>query len=90
VMEEGSPIGFIDRDLIIEETILKGKNAKQIKAKDVMKKPLCCNVNDTTRDVVNLIIDNGILSVAVCDGDQLVSVISVYDAVFLNETLNEF
>ena len=52
-----------------------------------MKPPMCVSLNQEVREAVNLIIDKGLLTIAVCDGDHLVSVISVFDAIFLKEEL---
>ena len=89
IVEKGKPIGVIYEENIMEEVILKGKNPKELKAKDVMKTPICCSINQEIRDAVNLIIDKGLLTLAVCDGEQLVSVISVFDAIFLKENLDD-
>ncbi len=88
VIEDGKPIGVIYEEDIINKVIIKGNDAKVLKAKDIMKPPICCSIHEEVRDAINRIIDNGLLTLAVCDGDQLVSVISVFDAIFLNEQLN--
>ncbi len=90
VIEKGKPIGEISEDDLIEEIIIKGKDPQKTLAKDIMKPPICCSIYDEIRDVVNKIIDQGLLTIAACDGDQLTNVISVYDAIFLNQTLDEY
>ena len=89
VIEEGKPIGVIYEEDIINKVIIEGKDAKRLKAADIMKPPICCSAHQEVREAINQIIDNGLLTLAVCDGDQLVSVISVFDAIFLNEELND-
>ncbi|MFX1340721.1 MAG: cyclic nucleotide-binding/CBS domain-containing protein [Promethearchaeota archaeon] len=89
VIEKGEPIGVIYEEDIINKVIIKGYDAKVLKAKDVMKPPICCSIHQEARDAINQIIDNGLLTLAVCDGNQLVSVISVFDAIFLNEQLDD-
>lgn len=90
VIEGDKPIGVIYKDDIINQIILKNRDPKVLLAGDIMKPPICCNFNQEIRDVVNLIIDKGVLTVAICDGDKLMSVISVYDAIFLKEEMNGF
>ena len=88
VIEGEKPIGVIYKDDIINKIILKDRDPQILIAGDIMKPPICCNLNQEVRDVVNLIIDRGLLTVAICDGEKLISVISVYDAIFLKEEIN--
>ncbi len=89
VIENGKPIGVISEENIMEAVVLQGKDPKTVKAKDVMKPPNTCNINQDVQEALNLIIDKGLLTLAVLDGDQLVSVISVFDAIFLNADLDD-
>ncbi len=89
VMEGKKALGVIYQDDIIEEIILNGKDPKKLKAKDIMKPPVICYVSQEVSEVVNLIIDKGLYTVAICDGEDLISVISVYDAVFLYQDIND-
>lgn len=87
IVEDEVPIGVITEKDIISEIILKNKDPKKIVAKDIMQPPVCCNMNDTSIDAINLILDNGLLTLAVCDGKKLISVLSVYDAMYLMENV---
>ncbi len=89
IVEGGKPIGIINKDDIITEVIVNGRDPKKVTAKEIMKNPICYSINDTVQDVVNDIIDRGVLTVAICDGKKLVSVISVYDAIFLYQEADE-
>jgi len=83
VIEKGQPIGIVTKDDIISEVVVKGKDPKKLKAKDIMREPICFSFNEKVQDAINVIIDKGLLTVGVCDGKKLVNVISVYDAFFL-------
>ena len=89
IIEGGKPLGVIYEEDIINKIIIEGNDANTLKAKDIMKAPICCSIHQEVREAINQIIDNGLLTLAVCDGDQLVSVISVFDAIFLNEELDD-
>ncbi len=89
VIEDGKPLGVIYEETIIEEIILKGKDPKELQAKDIMKEPICCNYNQEIRDVLNIIIEQGCLTIGILDGDQIISVISVFDAIFLAEEISD-
>ena len=82
-------VGVIYEEDIIEKIILEKKNPNTLTAKDVMKDPVCCSINTEIREAVNLIIDKGLLTLAVCDGDNLVGVVSVFDAIFLQEEIDD-
>ena len=90
VMEGEKPIGIVYREDIIEEIILSGKDPKKTLSKDIMKPPITISINEDVREALNLIIDKGFMTIAACDGDKLVSVISVYDAIFLNAEIEDF
>nr|MDO8108956.1 CBS domain-containing protein [Candidatus Sigynarchaeota archaeon] len=91
VMEGNKPIGVIDRDDLLLASIIQRKDPERTTAKDVMDKPVCISVNSDVQDVVNLILDKGLISVAVVDGDDLKGVLTVYDAIYLEEaTADEF
>lgn len=89
VIEKDKPIGVIYEEDIIEKVILEKKDPQTLKAQDIMKTPICCSINSEVREAVNMIIDKGLLTLAVCDGEKLVSVISVFDAIFLKEEMND-
>lgn len=89
VIEKGVLIGIINKDDIIVEVIMNGKDPKKIKAGDIMREPICCSINQTIQEAINLIIDKGVLTVAVVDGKKLVGVISVYDAIFLYHEMDD-
>lgn len=88
VVDGGKPIGIIDPCLILKECVLGGKDPKKTKAKDVMLPPIVLKGEDEVRDALNLLIDKGMLTVAIVDEEEkLKGVISVYDAMFLKEEL---
>jgi CBS domain-containing protein len=89
VIEKGEPIGIINKDNIIAEVIVNGKDPKKITAEEIMNDPILCTINQTIQEAINLIIDKGILTVGVCDGKELVSVISIYDAIFLYHEMDD-
>lgn len=88
VIEDGKLLGVIHHEDIIDEVILKNKDVKQLKAEDIMHQPVICHMTQKVIDVINLIVDKGLLTVAICDGEHLVSVISVYDAIFLKDIID--
>ncbi len=88
VMEGEKPIGVIDKDTLIEAIILQKRSPEETHAKDIMKPPVMFNENAQSQDVLNAIIDRGLMTVAIVENDKLIGVVSVFDAVFLHEELN--
>ena len=74
--EEERVVGVVtEHDLL--EHIRKGKDLKELTAEDVMQKhPITVDVNAPLSDILDIMLENGILRVPVTDGLRLVGIIS--------------
>jgi CBS domain-containing protein len=88
VMEGDKPIGVIDKDALIEALIVQKQDPQETRARDIMKSPMVFNENTPIQDVLNAIIDKGLLTVAIVEDEKLIGVISVFDAIFLQQELD--
>ena len=89
VIEKNKPVGVIYKKELIKAVIIDGKDPRKTTAVQVMIEPVCVSINDEIDEVVNLIVDKGLLTVAVLDGDDFSSVISVFDAIYLREAMDD-
>jgi len=87
VMNGAKPIGVIHTDDLIRATIVEQKNPKTTRAKEVMEKPVCISETHEVKEVINLLLDKGLMTVAVLDGEALKCVLTVYDAIQLREAI---
>ncbi len=88
VMEGDKPVGVIDKDTLINAIILQKRNPEDTRARDIMKPPVIFNENTQSLDVLNAIIDKGLLTVAIVENEKLIGVVSVFDAIFLHEEID--
>ncbi len=88
VMEGDKPVGVIDKDTLIEAIIIQKRNPDETRARDIMKPPIIFNENAQSLDVLNNIIDRGLLTVAIVENEKLIGVVSVFDAIFLHEEID--
>ena len=74
--EEERVVGVVtEHDLL--EHIRKGKDLKELTAEDVMQKhPITVDVSAPLGDILDIMLENGILRVPVTDGLRLVGIIS--------------
>lgn len=89
VMDGNKPVGVIDREDVIKASIIERKDPVVTQARDVMEIPVCVTIYSDVRDVVNLILNRGLMTVAVLDGDDMIGAISVYDAIYLAEATRD-
>ncbi len=87
VMAGSKPVGVIHTDDLIRATIVERKDPGKTRAKDVMEKPACISETHEVKEAINLLLDKGLLTLAVMDGDVLKCVLSVYDAIQLREAI---
>nr|MDO8088057.1 CBS domain-containing protein [Candidatus Sigynarchaeum springense] len=87
VMEGAKPVGVIHTDDLIRATIVERKDPGKTRARDVMEKPACISETHEVKEAINLLLDEGLLTLAVMDGDELKCVLSVYDAIQLREAI---
>jgi CBS domain-containing protein len=74
--EEERVIGVITEHDLLEQ-VRKGKDLKELTAEDVMQKhPITVDVNAPLSDVLDIMLENGILRIPVTDGLRLVGIIS--------------
>src|SRR4030042_5309185 len=88
VMEGDKPVGIIDRDTLLEAIAVQNRDLKETRAKDIMKPPVLFNENTPVQDLLNTIIDNGLLTVAIVEDEKLIGIISVFDAFFLQKEID--
>ncbi len=88
VMEGDKPVGVIDKDTLIEAIIIQKRDPEETHAREIMKPPVIFNENAQSLDVLNTIIDKGLLTVAIVENEKLIGVVSVFDAIFLHEEID--
>ncbi len=84
IIQNGKPVGYVDRETIIDRVIMQGRDPKKTKLKEIMEPPVIRNINTNIKEVINLIIEKGLMTVGVTENEKFIGVISVYDAIFLN------
>jgi len=52
-----------------------------------MEKPACISETREVKEAINLLLDKGLLTLAVVDGEALKCVLTVYDAIQLREAI---
>ncbi|GAB4327336.1 MAG: hypothetical protein Kow0069_34180 [Promethearchaeota archaeon] len=89
VVEDERPVGIVEWATIVDHVVLRGKDPERTLAHDAMKTPTCFTGETPLNEVVNAIVENGLLAVVLCDDEgKLSGVVSVFDAVFLKEELH--
>ena len=88
VMSEGKVDGILSERDFARRVELHGRTAKDTKVEDIMtSKVLYAQVNQTIEECVAIMIDKGIRHLPVFDGEELIGLISVRDA--LNEMVDQ-
>ncbi len=87
VMDGSKPVGVIHTYDLIQATIVEQKDPGTTRAKEIMEKPACISETHEVKEAINILLDKGILTLAVTDGDVLKCVLSVYDAIQLREAI---
>jgi CBS domain-containing protein len=88
VMSGGKVDGILSERDCVRRVDLHGRTAKDTKVKDIMTvKVLYAQVNQTIEECVAIMIDKNIRHLPVFDGDELIGLISVRDA--LNEMVDQ-
>jgi CBS domain-containing protein len=89
VMDGAKLIGVIHTDDLIRATIVEKKNPGTTRAKEIMEKPACISETHEVREAINLLLNKGLLTLAVMDGEALKCVLTVYDALQLREAITD-
>ncbi|MBN2153896.1 MAG: CBS domain-containing protein [Candidatus Lokiarchaeota archaeon] len=87
VMEGAKPIGVIHTDDLIRSVIVGNRDPGTTRAREIMEKPACISETHEVREAINLLLDKGLLTLAVVDGDVLKCVLTIYDAIQLREAI---
>jgi len=88
VMSEGKVDGIISERDCVRRVELHGRTSKDTSISDIMtSKVLYAQVNQTIEECVAIMIDKNIRHLPVFDGDELIGLISVRDA--LNEMVDQ-
>ncbi len=88
VMSGGKVKGILSERDCVRRVDLHGRTAKNTKVEDIMtSKVLYAQVNQTIEECVAIMIDKSIRHLPVFDGDELIGLISVRDA--LNEMVDQ-
>lgn len=88
VMSGGKVVGILSERDCIRRVDLHGRTSKDTKVDDIMTaKVLYAQVNQTIEECVAIMIDKSIRHLPVFDGDELIGLISVRDA--LNEMVDQ-
>jgi CBS domain-containing protein len=88
VMEGNSPVGVIDKDVLLNASIVEGLDMEETISEQVMKPLVVYNGSTPIIEVVNAIIDRDLLTVAIVEDEELLGVISVFDAIMLQHELD--
>ncbi|MHA1372262.1 MAG: CBS domain-containing protein, partial [Promethearchaeota archaeon] len=75
VMDDKRLVGMINRNDIIRAMVINNLDLSKTRVKDVMRKPVSCSPYDKVDDVINTMLDNGLLTIAVMDGERFLGVI---------------
>lgn len=88
VMSEGKVAGILSERDCVRRVELHGRTSKDTKVEDIMTaKVLYAQVNQTIEECVAIMIDKSIRHLPVFDGNELIGLISVRDA--LNEMVDQ-
>ncbi len=88
VMSGGKVVGILSERDCIRRVDLHGRTSKDTKVEDIMTaKVLYAQVNQTIEECVAIMIDKSIRHLPVFEGDELIGLISVRDA--LNEMVDQ-
>jgi CBS domain-containing protein len=87
IMTGSKPAGVIHTDDLIRATIVERKDPEKTRAKEIMEKPACISQNREVKEAINLLLDKGLMTLAVLDGEDLKCVLTVYDALYLREAI---
>ena len=88
VMSGGKVLGILSERDCVRRVELHGRTAKDTKVEDIMTaKVLYAQVNQTIEECVAIMIDKSIRHLPVFDGEELIGLISVRDA--LNEMVDQ-
>ena len=86
-MEGNKPGGVIHTDDLIRAAIVENKNPRTTRAKEIMEKPACISETREVKEAINLLLDKGLTTLAIMDGDVMKFVLTVYDAIQLREAI---
>ncbi len=87
IVQNDKVLGYIDRDTILHEIILEGKDAKKLKAKDIMEPPVLRDENTDIFEILNLILEKGLMAIGITQNKKIIGAISVFDAVDISHNL---
>jgi len=91
VTEKGRPVGVITETDMLSRVLALARNAESTKVKTVMSEPLICGNPDMDFiEATKLMINRAIKKLPIIQGEQLVGILTITDAVAVHPGMHEF
>ena len=91
VTEKGRPVGMITETDMLSRVLALARNAESTKVKTVMSEPLICGNPDMDFiEATKLMINKAIKKLPIIQGEQLVGILTITDAVAVHPGMHEF
>jgi len=91
VTEKGRPVGMITETDMLSRVLALARNAESTKVKTVMSEPLICGNPDMDFiEATKLMINRAIKKLPIIQGEQLVGILTITDAVAVHPGMHEF
>jgi len=91
VTEKGKPVGMITETDMLSRVLALARNAESTKVKTVMSEPLICGNPDMDFiEATKLMINKAIKKLPIIQGEQLVGILTITDAVAVHPVMHEF
>jgi len=79
--EENVPIGVLDEDDILNETMLKGRDPLLVSVEEIMTRDILkIDANDPIENAINLMTENEIEAVPIVQNGKFIGVFTIFDA----------
>ena len=91
VTEKGRPVGIITETDMLSRVLALARNAESTKVKTVMSEPLICGNPDMDFiEATKLMINKAIKKLPIIQGEQLVGILTITDAIAVHPRMHEF
>jgi CBS domain-containing protein len=91
VTEKGRPVGMITETDMLSRVLAPARNAESTKVRTVMSEPLICGTPDMDFiEATKLMINRAIKKLPIVQGEQLVGILTITDAVAVHPGMHEF
>lgn len=91
VTEKGRPVGILTETDLLSRVLALAKNAESTKVKTVMSKPLICGSPDMDFiEATKLMVNRAIKKLPITQGEQLVGILTITDAIAVHPRMHDF